>query len=84
MSVLDTELKFFEKNKAEWLKLYAGKFVLVKGEELVGFYDTTETAISEGIKRFGTESFLVRRVLPQDEKIQIPALMLGLLNAIAA
>lgn len=84
MPVLENELRYFEDHKAEWLKVYNGKYVLVKGTELVGFFDTAETAVAEGIKKFGLVSFLVRRVVPNDEKIQIPALALGLLNAIAA
>jgi len=84
MSVLEKELKFFEENKAKWLGIYVGKFVLVKGEEFIGVFDTAETAISEGAKKYGTESFLVRQVVPQDEKVQIPALTLGLLHAIPA
>ncbi len=84
MSVLEKEIKFFEENKAKWLGVYEGKFVLVKGEELIGVFDAAETAISEGAKKYGTESFLVRKVIPQDENIQIPALTLGLLHAIPA
>jgi hypothetical protein len=81
MAVLEQELKFFAENKTEWLKVYSGKFVLVKGQELVGVYDNAETAIGEGAKKFAPESFLVRQ-LEQDEKdVYIPALALGLLGA---
>jgi hypothetical protein len=63
------------------LKVHAGKFVLIKGNELLGVFDTPDTAISEGAKRFGSQSFLVRQVNPADEDIYIPALALGLLHA---
>ena len=40
--MLEKELAYYEKILENWLSLYSGKFVLVKGEELVGVYDSTE------------------------------------------
>lgn len=77
---LEKELQFFAENKTKWLKAHFGKFVLVKGSELIGVYDNAETAIAEGAKRFGAESFLVRQ-LNEEKDVYIPALALGLLNA---
>jgi len=84
MSVLEKELKFFDQHKAEWVKAHLGKFVLVKGDELFGVFDSAETAISEGARQFGTDSFLVRKVTAADEEIRIPALTLGLLHGVVA
>jgi hypothetical protein len=78
---LENELQFFAENKAQWTKAHLGKFVLVKGSELIGVYDNAETAITEGAKRFGAESFLVRQLNPEEKDIYIPALALGLLHA---
>jgi len=78
---LEQERKFFKEHQAEWQKAYAGKFVLVKGEALCGVFDSDSTAVSEGIRRFGLEPFLVRNVVEKEEAIHIPALMFGLLNA---
>ena len=36
--MLETEIKFFRKNQEDWIKKYPGKFVLVKGEQLIGVY----------------------------------------------
>ena len=33
--MLEKELAYYEKSLENWLSLYTGKFVLVKGEELV-------------------------------------------------
>jgi len=77
---LEQELQFFAENKTDWTKANFGKFVLVKGSELIGVFDNAETAIAEGAKRFGTESFLVRQ-LTEEKDIYIPALALGLLHA---
>ena len=45
-----------------------GKFVLIKGEELAGVYDSQEDAIREGYRQFGNVPFLVKKVL----KIETP------------
>jgi len=37
---LQTELQFYEKNKQEYLKLYPGQFVLIKGEQFAGAFTT--------------------------------------------
>lgn len=78
---LEQELKFFAENKTKLTKAHFGKFVLVKGSELIGVFDNAETALAEGAKRFGTESFLVRQLNPEEKDIYIPALALGLLHA---
>lgn len=81
MSPLQTELEFFKANQAEWAKVHSGKFVLVKGEKLIGVFDSDQNAVAEGLRFFGSESFLVRGVNELDQTLRIPALMFGLLNA---
>ncbi|HXP61143.1 MAG TPA: hypothetical protein VN829_11670 [Dongiaceae bacterium] len=80
-AALEKERKFFKDHQSEWRGAYPGKFVLVKGEALIGVFDSDTTAVSEGIQRFGLESFLVRNVAENEEAIRIPALMFGLLHA---
>lgn len=84
MSPLQKEREFFKANQAEWVKMHSGKFVLVKGEKLIGVFDSDQKAVAEGLRLFGHESFLVRGVNEQDETLRIPALMFGLLNANSA
>jgi hypothetical protein len=79
--MLEQERKFYAENLAEWLKLYPGKFVVVKGRELVGTFDTIEEAITEAARRFALDSVLVRRVQDQEETVSVPALTLGILRA---
>jgi hypothetical protein len=80
-AALEKERKFFNDHQSEWQDAYPGKFVLVKGEALIGVFDSDTTAVSEGIQRFGLESFLVRNVSEKEEAIRIPAIMFGLLHA---
>ena len=77
---LAEERQFFSEHQSEWRKTHAGKFVLVKGRELIGTFNRAEDAVAEGARRFGQEPFLVRSV-DQEKDIYIPALALGILNA---
>lgn len=79
--MLERERNFFEQHRQEWCSKYPSKIVLIKGEELVGIFDRHEDALSEGARRFGIESFLVRRVEEKEELVYIPALTLGILRA---
>jgi hypothetical protein len=78
--MLDRELKFYQENLQNWLRDYPGKYVVVKNDKLIGFFDHYEQALSEGARRFGLTSFLARKIEPTQEEIFIPALTLGLLN----
>lgn len=81
---LDAEIKYFEANRANWLNVHCGKFALVKGEKLIGAYDSAENAISEGAKQFGVEPFLVRQITEKEESVFTPVLAFGLLDAALA
>lgn len=79
--MLEQERDFYDAHLEEWLHTLAGRFVLIKGQELIGTFDTIEDAIREGGSLYGLESFLVRRVEKTREPVRIPALTFGLLNA---
>jgi hypothetical protein len=80
--MLEKEREYFSKHYAELLSRHLGKVVLVKGDELIGAFNTIEEALAEGARRFGLTPFLVREVTASEEKeVNIPALTLGLLRA---
>jgi hypothetical protein len=79
--MLDIERQYFEDHRAEWLEKFPGKVVLVKGDRLVGTFDTLDDALSAGARHYGLDSFLVRHVEEAEAEILIPALTLGLLGA---
>lgn len=79
--VFAEELRFFNENRAEWLKEHKGKFALVKGKMLLGFFDSADGAYSEGLKQLGNVPMLVIQVLPEQPVDQFPALQLGLVHA---
>lgn len=60
--MLHTELDFFNSHFSEWLKIHSGKFVLIKGQELVGVYNSQQDALAEGYKKFTLEPFFVKQI----------------------
>lgn len=45
----------------------AGKFVLIKGDNIEGTFDSYEDALSIGYDKFGLEPFLVKRIAPTEQ-----------------
>lgn len=78
---LEREREFYLQHFQEWLTENRGRFALIKEESLVGLFSSYDEALSEGARRFGAESFLVRPVLENQPEASIPALSLGLINA---
>lgn len=75
--LLATELAFFEKHREEFALKYAGRYLLVYGDALVGHFDTLEAAIDEGVRRFGAGPFLARGAGQDAPILSVPALTLG-------
>lgn len=63
---LETERAVYLKHIDEWRHTHAGKFVLIKGSDVIGFYDTIGQAFDQGTERYGLEDFLVHQVTPED------------------
>ena len=81
MEELKEELEFFEAHRAEWLAQHKGRFALVKGQQLIGTFDTAENAYVDGVPRFGNTPFLIKQILEREPIVHAPALTLGLLGA---
>jgi len=79
---LAVEIEYFEKNRNDLLvKHGVGKFVLIKGPELIGVFDTAENAYEEGATRFPGQPFLIQELQQEDLIQDIPAYYAGLLYA---
>ena len=61
-NVLEKELETYDTNKEELLREHEGKFVLIKGEEVIGIFRTELAATNGGHKRFGYVPILVREI----------------------
>jgi hypothetical protein len=56
------ELKVFQQNEGELLASHPGKYVLIKGQRIIGTYDKQYDAISEAYTRFGNVPFFIKRI----------------------
>ncbi len=53
------EIAFYKKNRIEFTSLYDGKFLVIKGEQIIGVYDTRSRALDETIKIHAVGSFII-------------------------
>lgn len=59
---LDAAIAAFEAQKQELEKNHPFKFVVFKGDQFIGAWDTFEAAASVAVSRFGRDEYLIRQV----------------------
>jgi hypothetical protein len=79
--MLETELKYLSEHKDDLNKEYPGRFLVIKGQEVSGAYETREAALTGAIEKHGLTNVLIRRPEDAEETISIPALTYGLIDA---
>ena len=62
MKVLEKELKIYEQNKTEFEKDHKWEWVVIHGEEVVGFYEDFQDAARTAVERFGRGPYLIKEV----------------------
>ncbi len=77
--ILAIESEFLLDNADDLFAKYGERFLLIKGPEVHGAYDTPEDAINAGVERFPDDAeFLVRSAAsPKNPTYIIPALAVG-------
>ncbi len=64
---LVVELEFYALHKNEWLKGHPGRYVVIKGGEVLSFYPTFEAAYSAGAGAWGISTdFLVKQIVENE------------------
>ncbi len=76
--ILEKELKTYEQYKETLLETAEGKFALIKGDEIIGVYDTDSDAIREGYKRLGNVPFLAKRIVRIELPLNFTSNLLGI------
>lgn len=66
--MLEEELAKYEEVKDELLGVDRGKFVLIKGSNVVSTFESQVDAIVKGYEEFGNSPFLVKRI----EEVETP------------
>lgn len=74
---LDTELRYFNEHRSDLLKNAAGKFALVKGDVLLGTFDSETEAIRHGYQTLGNVAFLVKQITETDIPLSFTSFNLG-------
>ena len=68
---LAEELRTFYAHKAELLETAKRRYVLIKGDDVVGLFDYQEEAFSEAYRRFRLSGFMIKQVQEHEEVITI-------------
>ena len=67
LMALEREFEFYLERQDELVRRYRGKFVVVRGCEVIGAYDDEIEAIERSAQRFPLGSFLVQKCEPGTE-----------------
>lgn len=70
-TLLERERAFYAAHEVEWAAAHRGRFVVVKGDRLLGTFDSIEQALAAGAASVGLDSFLVRRLGERQEEVNI-------------
>ena len=59
---LTQETALYERRKAEFEQEHRWEWVVIHGEEVVGFYDDFQDAAQIAVERFGRGPYLIRQI----------------------
>ena len=65
--MLEKESKTFDQKLPELLKADIGKYVLIKGDKVIGVFVAVADALSYGYEKYREQPFFVREILPTQE-----------------
>ncbi len=70
--MLEKEFKYYLANQSELVKEYLGKFLVIKGESVVGAFGSEIEAYNDSAKKYELGTFLIQECLPgKDNYTQI-------------
>jgi hypothetical protein len=62
-----TELDYYAVHKGEWLSQQAGKYVVIKERQVLGFFSSFPDAFKAGAVKYGLETdFLVKQIVERE------------------
>ena len=67
MSYLDKEYDYYLAHKAELAQKYDGKFLVIKGQEVIGVHDSDLGALIETSRKHEVGTFLIQECASGDE-----------------
>lgn len=79
--MLEVERNYIETNRDKLIVVYGGRFLVIKGENVTGAFDSLPEAMQGAAMAHGLENVLIRRATDNQMQVSIPALTLGILSA---
>jgi hypothetical protein len=67
--MLEKEYQFYKDNLPQLLKEYAGKYIVIKDQKVVGVYDSDQLAYEESVKKYELGTFLIKLCMPEKDEI---------------
>jgi hypothetical protein len=58
---LQREFRYYLEHQDELVKLHAGKVLVIRGEQVVGVFDTDAEALREARRRFPAGTYILQR-----------------------
>ncbi len=80
-NVLSSELATYDREKAGLVSESEGKYVVIKGDDVLGVYSSQDDAIAAGYQKYGNVPFLVKQILLIETPINFASNTLGLADA---
>jgi len=77
-ALLEQELATYQAQKNNLVGKARGKFVLIKGDEVVGIFDTRLDAVRQGYKQFGNVPFLTKEIVEVEIPLNFTSKLIGL------
>ena len=64
MARLENEFTYYLQNQEKFVEMYSGKYIVIKGTDVLGAFDTELEAITEVSKKHELGTFLVQKCEP--------------------
>ena len=78
--LLADEIAYYDAHKKKLMREHREQYLLIKGSELIGSYESEDEAVAEGIRRFVSEPFLVRLAGEDTPILSVPLLSIGMMT----
>ena len=65
--MLEKEFKYYIENQKELVQKYEGKYIVIRGEKVVGSYNTEAEAYGKSIKKYELGTFMIQLCSPGKE-----------------
>jgi hypothetical protein len=65
--MLEWEFKYFIDHQSELVNKFNGKYIVIKGNKVLGSYDSKDEALVETLKDHPAGTFLVQLCIPGEE-----------------